>query len=268
MNRKSQTPTCTDPLRTALFALLLAFTIGLVAQATAATNPSASQSAVGVSTASSPSTVLVFGDSLSAAYRMEESRGWVALLAERIGQAGLPYQVVNASVSGETTTGGLARLPAVLESHRPDIVILELGGNDGLRGIPVRSIRANLEQMLDLIEASGAVAVLAGIQIPPNYGPRYTEPFTQQFHQIAEERGLTLIPFLIDGIPQNPELMQDDGIHPTAEAQSIILQNVWPVLEAVLIQDCDCGNLGLSLMISSSTAEAMLHSAISRNALS
>lgn len=214
MNRKSPT----YGLRVALFTLLLVLGNHAFAQQVA-----------------QQGTLLVFGDSLSAAYRMEESDGWVALLAEKVAEEGLPFRVVNASVSGETTTGGLARLPAVLESHRPDIVVLELGGNDGLRGIPVRNIRDNLEQMLDLIEASGATAVLAGIQIPPNYGPRYTEPFTQQFHELAEERSLALIPFLIDGIPQNPDLMQDDGIHPRAEAQPIVLENVWPVLEEVLV---------------------------------
>jgi acyl-CoA thioesterase I len=221
MNRKSPKP----HLRIALFALLLA--LGIQIPAVGSADP-------GVPEASQKNTLLVFGDSLSAAYRMDESAGWVALLAEKVASEGLPYRVVNASVSGETTTGGLARLPAALDSHQPDIVILELGGNDGLRGIPVRNIRANLEQMVDLIEASGATAILAGIQIPPNYGPRYTEPFTQQFHDIARERNLTLIPFLIEGIPQNPELMQEDGIHPSAEAQPIVLQNVWSILERVL----------------------------------
>ena len=133
-------------------------------------------------------TILVFGDSLSAAYRMDQPDGWVALLEDRITAGQLPYRVINASVSGETTSGGLARLPAVLADYRPDIVILELGGNDGLRGIPVTAIRANLLAMIDLIEQSGATTILAGIQIPPNYGPRYTEPFTRQYAAIARER--------------------------------------------------------------------------------
>ncbi len=178
--------------------------------------------------------ILIFGDSLSAAYRMDENEGWVSLLSTRIEHKQLPYDVINASVSGETTTGGLARLPAVLAADKPDIVVLELGGNDGLRGMPINSIRDNLLRMIDLIEASDATAVLAGIQIPPNYGPRYTEPFTRLFEEIATERDLVFIPFLIDGIPQNPELMQDDGIHPRAEAQTLVLNNVWPVLKDLL----------------------------------
>lgn len=185
--------------------------------------------------ASTEKSILIFGDSLSAAYRMNENQGWVALLSTRIAHKQLPFEVINASVSGETTTGGLARLPAVLAANKPDIVVLELGGNDGLRGIPVTSIRDNLLQMVDLIKASDATVVLAGIQIPPNYGPRYTEPFTQLFEQIAEERELVFIPFLIDGIPQDPELMQDDGIHPRAEAQTRVLNNVWPFLEDLLV---------------------------------
>jgi acyl-CoA thioesterase-1 len=186
--------------------------------------------------ASTEKSILIFGDSLSAAYRMDENQGWVALLSNRIEHKQLPYEVINASVSGETTTGGLARLPAVLAANAPEIVVLELGGNDGLRGMPVSSIRDNLLQMIELIESSGATAVLAGIQIPPNYGPRYTEPFTRLFEEIAAERELVFIPFLIDGIPQDPELMQDDGIHPRAEAQTLVLNNVWPFLEDLLQQ--------------------------------
>jgi acyl-CoA thioesterase-1 len=179
-------------------------------------------------------TLMVYGDSLSAAYGMEESQGWVALLAARVKETGLPVTVVNGSVSGETTSGGLARLPAMLDSYRPDLVILELGGNDGLRGLPLGIIRDNLGAMVDLAQAAGAEVLLAGIQIPPNYGPRYTTPFFEQYADIARERQLPLVPFLIDGIPQQPELMQDDGIHPRAEAQSMILDNVWPVLEPLL----------------------------------
>ncbi len=178
--------------------------------------------------------LLVFGDSLSAGYRMDEEEGWVALLATRLAGEGVNVRVVNASVSGETTDGGLARLPAALDTHKPAIVILELGGNDGLRGLPVANIKQNLMQMVALSQAAGARVILAGIQIPPNYGPRYTGPFTSQYQEIAEDMQLPLIPFLIDGIPQQPELMQDDGIHPRAEAQSLVLENVWPVLTPVL----------------------------------
>jgi acyl-CoA thioesterase I len=178
--------------------------------------------------------LLVFGDSLSAGYRMNEEEGWVALLAVRLVEEGANFRVVNASVSGETTDGGLARLPAALATHKPALVILELGGNDGLRGLPVASIKQNLLQMVTLSQAAGARVILAGIQIPPNYGPRYTGPFTSQYQEIAEDLALPLIPFLIDGIAQQPELMQDDGIHPTAEAQGKVLENVWPVLAPVL----------------------------------
>ncbi|MEX2130130.1 MAG: arylesterase [Pseudohongiellaceae bacterium] len=179
-------------------------------------------------------TVMVYGDSLSAAYGIEQNAGWVNLLEQKLEAEKLPFRVVNGSVSGETTTGGLARLPAMLEAYRPDILLLALGGNDGLRGLPLESIRENLLAMIDLARNAGIEVVLAGIQIPPNYGPRYAEPFYQQYQEIALETGVPLIPFLIDGIPQQPQLMQDDGIHPRAEAQFMILDNVWPVLQPQL----------------------------------
>jgi len=178
--------------------------------------------------------ILVWGDSLSAAYRMEESLGWVALLQQRLSQHGLRWQVVNGSVSGETTAGGLARLPAMLDSSQPDIVILELGGNDGLRGLPVPTIRANLTRMIELSQAAGARVLLAGIQIPPNYGPRYTGPFYAQYNELAEQYDLPLIPFLLDGIADNSALMQEDGIHPTAEAQPMIVEIVWQPLLSMI----------------------------------
>ena len=181
-----------------------------------------------------PYTLLVFGDSLSAAYGIEESAGWVSLLETKLAEKQYPYQIVNASVSGETSTGGLARLPAALETHQPNIVILELGGNDGLRGLPLISLRQNLISMIELSRKAGAEVLLAGIQIPPNYGPRYTIPFFQMYGEIAEEQVLPLVPFLIDGIPQQPDLMQNDGIHPKAEAQWMIVENVWPYLEPML----------------------------------
>lgn len=175
--------------------------------------------------------LMVYGDSLSAAYGIEESEGWVELLSQKIAKEDFPYDVVNGSVSGETTTGGLSRLPAMLDTYQPDLVILELGGNDGLRGIPLLNIRENLVAMVTMAQTSGAEVILAGIQIPPNYGSRYTDPFYAQYAEIAGELNVALIPFLIDGIPQQPELMQNDGIHPKAEAQSMILDNVWPILE-------------------------------------
>ncbi len=178
--------------------------------------------------------LLVFGDSLSAAYRMDERDGWVALLQQQLHEESTALQVVNGSVSGETTAGGLARLPAMLDAHQPDIVMLELGGNDGLRGLPVTSIRQNLERMIQMSQQAGARVILAGIQIPPNYGPRYTAPFYAQYQELADEYGLVLIPFLLEGIAENPALMQDDGIHPTAAAQPMIVDTVWPVLQGVL----------------------------------
>jgi len=176
----------------------------------------------------------VWGDSLSAAYRMEEPQGWVALLQNRLAEQGVSWQVVNGSVSGETTAGGLARLPAMLESTGPDIVILELGGNDGLRGLPVPAMRSNLTRMIELSLEAGARVLLAGIQIPPNYGPRYTGPFYAQYRELAEQYGLPLIPFLLEGIADNPAFMQDDGIHPTAEAQPMIVDIVWEPLLALI----------------------------------
>jgi acyl-CoA thioesterase I len=178
--------------------------------------------------------ILVWGDSLSAAYRMEEPQGWVALLQNRLAEQGVSWQVVNGSVSGETTAGGLARLPAMLESTGPDIVILELGGNDGLRGLPVPAVRNNLTRMIELSLEAGARVLLAGIQIPPNYGPRYTGPFYAQYRELAEQYGLPLIPFLLEGIADNPAFMQDDGIHPTAEAQPMIVDIVWEPLLALI----------------------------------
>jgi len=182
-------------------------------------------------------TLLVFGDSLSAGYRMPVEDGWVSLLDDKLRTLGIDYKVVNASVSGETTDGGLSRLPGALETHQPAIVILELGGNDGLRGLPVANIKRNLIKMVQMSQEIGAKVILAGMQIPPNYGPRYTDPFTAQFEEIAKDLDLPLIPFLIDGIAQQPELMQDDGIHPKAEAQGMVLDNVWPVLELILSAD-------------------------------
>ena len=178
--------------------------------------------------------ILIFGDSLSAAYGIGEDEGWVTLLAERLKQENSKLQVINGSVSGETTTGGRARLPSLLERYAPTYVLIELGGNDGLRGLPLALMRENLTEMITLSKASGATVLIAGMQIPPNYGPRYTEPFYAQYAELAEEFDLYLIPFLIDGIPQQPALMQADGIHPKAEAQSMILDNVWPVLREAM----------------------------------
>jgi len=179
-------------------------------------------------------TLLVYGDSLSAAYGIDEDEGWVTLLSYRLNLEQYPFRVINGSVSGETTTGGLERLPAMLDSYTPDILILELGGNDGLRGLPLEILKQNMESMIELAENSGAQIILTGIQIPPNYGPRYAVPFAEIYAELADEKNLALVPFLIEGIPEQTELMQRDGIHPKAEAQILILDNVWPVLEPAL----------------------------------
>ena len=180
--------------------------------------------------------LLVFGDSLSAAFGMPVERGWVHLLGERLYREGIPVQVVNASVSGETTVGGLARLPGVLDHHAPAWVILELGGNDGLRGLPVQNIRENLEAMIRLIRARGAGVLLTGIRLPPNYGARYTTPFFENYAELARTHDLALVPDLLRGVARMPGGMQLDGIHPSALAQPHILDNVWPQLRALVLQ--------------------------------
>lgn len=179
-------------------------------------------------------TLLVLGDSVSAGYGIKVEEGWVALLQQRLRQQGYGYRVVNASVSGETTTGGLTRLPRALEIHRPAVVILELGGNDGLRGLPLATTRANLVRMIELSRAAGARVVLVGMKIPPNYGPRYTQGFEQIFTDLARQYRLPLVPFLLDKVALTPGMMQDDGLHPTASGQPVMLDNVWPVLRSVL----------------------------------
>lgn len=178
--------------------------------------------------------VLVVGDSLSAGYGLTISENWPNQLRQRLAAAGHPHDVVNASISGDTTSGGLARLPAALERHSPSVVIIGLGGNDGLRGIPVSEIRRNLSQMIQLCESAGARVVLAGVHIPPNYGPRYTQSFHAIYQELAQEYDTGLIPFILEGIALDVELMQDDGIHPNAAAQPVIVANVWPALEPLL----------------------------------
>jgi len=177
-------------------------------------------------------TLLVVGDSLSAGFGLEPGQGWVALLQDRLEAQGYGYRVVNASISGDTTTGGLARLPRALQLHRPSIVLIELGGNDGLRATPVAVIRRNLAGMIRLARAAGARVVLAGLQMPPNYGPRYTAEFAALYPQLAESEQATLVEFILDGVALDPALMQPDGIHPNAAAQARILDNVWPAIES------------------------------------
>jgi acyl-CoA thioesterase-1 len=182
----------------------------------------------------SPRTILVFGDSLSAAYGIRPEQGWVALLAQRLHAQGYGYQVVNASVSGETSTGGLERLPRALQLHTPDIVILELGANDGLRGLPVNSLHESLGRMVQLSQAAGARVLLVGIRIPPNYGPRYTQEFARVFPELAQQYHLPLVPFLLEKVALNPALMQDDGMHPGAAGEPSILDTLWPYLKPLL----------------------------------
>lgn len=177
--------------------------------------------------------LLVLGDSLSAAYGIEVQQGWVSLLEQRLA-AKYPHQVINASVSGETTGGGLARLPALLKQHQPELVIVELGGNDGLRGYPLNVMKQQLAQIIETSRDAGALILLVGMQIPPNYGVRYTNRFRDTYTELADQYDLPLVEFLLADVALNAKLMQKDGIHPTAEAQEQILDNVWPVLQPLL----------------------------------
>jgi len=178
--------------------------------------------------------ILVLGDSLSAAYGMRVEQGWVALLADRLKASAYGYRVINASSSGETTGGALARLPRALEKHRPAIVIVELGGNDGLRGLPIGDVRSNLDSIIRLSRKAGAQVLLIGMRIPPNYGPAYTRDFHQLFAEAAGRHKLPLVPFFLDGIALDDALMQEDGLHPSVSAQPKLLAQVWPVLQPLL----------------------------------
>lgn len=179
-------------------------------------------------------TLLVYGDSLSAAYGLRADQGWVALLQKRLEEQGYGYRVVNASVSGETTSGGKARIARALEQHRPELVVLELGANDGLRGLPVAAARSNLEAMVGTIRNSGARVLLVGILMPPNYGAPYAKAFSAMYGELAKSLQLPLVPFMLDGIALEPALMQADGLHPNAEGQPRVLENVWPHLKKLL----------------------------------
>lgn len=178
--------------------------------------------------------ILVMGDSLSAAYGLQTEQGWVALMAQRSASEGYELNIANGSISGETTSGGMARLPDLLERYEPSIVLLQLGANDGLRGTPLQLIEQNLNGLTDLIVESGALPMIVGVQLPPNYGPRYTQAFFEMYADIAEERKLPLVPFLLEGVAMDWSLMQSDGLHPTAEAQPMILDTVWAVLQPIL----------------------------------
>lgn len=184
--------------------------------------------------AAEPRPLLVLGDSLSAAYGIAPQEGWVALLAERLGSSKHAHKVVNASISGETTAGGLARLPALLAEHKPALVIVELGANDGLRGLPLAQARANLAGALDAIRGAGARALLIGIELPVNYGPQYRDGLRAIYAELARTRHTALVPFLLDGIALDPSLMQDDGLHPVAGAEPQVLETVWKQLQPLL----------------------------------
>lgn len=186
-----------------------------------------------------PRTLMIVGDSLSAEYGLPRGSGWVALLEKRIAAERLRWRVVNASISGDTTSGGRARLPALLREHRPDLVVIELGGNDALRGLPLANTRDNLTAMARAAKAAGAQVVIVGIEVPPNYGRRYLDEFIAGFGQVAKAEGTALVPMLLKGVADVPDAerwFQPDRIHPRAEAQPKMLDNVWPVLRPLLLK--------------------------------
>jgi acyl-CoA thioesterase-1 len=180
-------------------------------------------------------TIVIFGDSLSAGYGIEVDQSWAALLQARLREQGYEHQVVNASISGETTEGGATRIDVALQDFSPDLIILELGGNDGLRGFPAARIKANLEEIVSRAKATGAAVVLLGIRIPSNYGARYSAEFEGVFRQVSADLDVEWIEFFMEGIAMNDDLLQDDRIHPNAAAQPILLENAWPIISATLV---------------------------------
>lgn len=178
--------------------------------------------------------IVVLGDSLSSAYGFDVASGWVQLLQGRLDDDRMEYRVVNASISGDTTSGGVTRLPAELKEHTPDIVVVELGGNDGLRGLPLEVTRENLERIVAESQIAGARVLLVGMRLPPNYGPAYTKAFHAIYQDLADKYNVARVPFLLDGVGGIDEMMQSDGIHPRAEAQPKMLDNVWPHLKPLL----------------------------------
>ena len=189
---------------------------------------------VGGAHAASERNILVFGDSLSAAYGIAQARGWVALLGERLKRERPDYSVVNASISGETTAGGRARLKGALERHKPAVVVLELGANDGLRGLPLKQMQENLAAMIGQAQAAGARVLLVGMKMPPNYGPDYAREFEAAFAQAARRHKAALVPFLLEDFAAKPELFQSDRIHPNEAAQPLMLERVWKELRRLL----------------------------------
>ena len=174
--------------------------------------------------------ILLVGDSISAAFGLEIQQGWVTLLEQRLAEQDYPHTVVNASVSGDTTAGGLARLPGLLQEFQPELVVIELGGNDGLRALPVSNMQQNLSAMVELAQDAGADVILLGMRIPPNYGPRYSDAFENTFVEVAAKHEVALLPFLLEGVGGVETMMQNDGVHPTAAAQPLLLDNAWPVI--------------------------------------
>lgn len=178
--------------------------------------------------------MLVLGDSISSGYGMKPEQGWVNQLKNKLSQSGYDYQVINASISGETSQGGLTRLPELLRQYQPDLVLIELGGNDGLRGLPLKLLQNNLSKMIDLSQESKAQPVLLGIQLPPNYGRRYTQAFAGIYPKLAQQHKIPVMPFILQGIGTDSSKMQPDGIHPTGAAQTELLENIWPVVQPLL----------------------------------
>lgn len=182
----------------------------------------------------SAATLLVVGDSISAAFGLDSRQGWVALLEKRLEEQGYGYRIVNASISGDTSASGAARLPALLAEYRPELVIIELGGNDGLRGQSPVQLQQNLASMVRQSQSAGARVLILGMRLPPNYGVRYTTAFAEVFAKVAEDYEVALVPFFLQGVGGVPAMMQRDGIHPTAGAQAVLLDNVWPRLQPLL----------------------------------
>jgi acyl-CoA thioesterase-1 len=181
-----------------------------------------------------PQAIVIFGDSLSAAYGIPQHDGWVSLLQQRITEQKLNYEVINASISGETTSGGLSRHSDMLKSQKPSIVIIELGANDGLRGLSMVETRNNLEAMIQQAKKTNTKVLLLGMKIPPNYGIKYSRQFSENYQNLAKKHSIELVPFFLEGVAGNPDLIQVDGLHPTAAAQEKLLGNVWPILTKML----------------------------------
>ena len=185
-------------------------------------------------TAQAAQNIVIFGDSLSAAYGIQSNKGWVALLESKLKQQNSEYKVINASISGETTSGGLTRFDQMLKTHQPEVVVIELGANDGLRGLSLNEMQSNLNSMIAKAKAKNATVMLLGIKIPPNYGIQYTQKFSAIYATLAQKYDLNLVPFFLDGVAGNRKLIQDDGLHPNAVAQAKLLENIWPKLEELL----------------------------------